>query len=51
MVRDLLLERSAVERGETPVRAAVGSDPAWDVCAANCCPNPRGARPALCGQD
>jgi ferrochelatase len=51
MVRDLLLERSAVERGEPVVRAAVGSEPAWDVCAARCCPNPRGQRPALCGQD
>src|SRR4051812_38896074 len=31
MVRDLLLERAAVERGEDPVRAAVGTiPPAWD---------------------
>jgi ferrochelatase len=51
MVRDLLLERSAAERGESPQRAAVGSDPAWDVCAAGCCPNPRGPKPALCGRD
>ncbi|MCW2712574.1 MAG: ferrochelatase [Marmoricola sp.] len=51
MVRDLLLERSAVERGESPRRAAEGSDPVWDVCPAGCCPNPRGYRPALCGQD
>ena len=51
MVRDLLLERSAVERGERVERAAVGSEAAWDVCAAGCCPNPRGPRPALCGQD
>jgi ferrochelatase len=52
MVRDLLLERAAVERGEDPPRAAVGSvPPAWDVCAAGCCPNPRGHRPALCGSD
>jgi ferrochelatase len=51
MVRDLLLERSAVERGESPERAAVGADAAWDVCAAGCCPNPRGPRPALCGLD
>jgi ferrochelatase len=51
MVRDLLLERSAVERGEDPVRAAVGSDPAWDLCPAGCCANPRGPRPALCGED
>jgi ferrochelatase len=52
MVRDLLLERAAVERGEDPVRAAVGSvPPAWDICAAGCCANPRGPRPALCGSD
>ncbi|WP_028644533.1 ferrochelatase [Nocardioides sp. URHA0020] len=47
-VRDLLLERAAVERGEEVVRAAVGSWPAcWDRCAAHCCPNPRAERPAL----
>ena len=52
MVRDLLLERAAVERGEDPARAAVGAvPPAWDVCAAGCCANPRGHRPALCGSD
>jgi ferrochelatase len=52
MVRDLLLERAAVERGEDPPRAAVGAvPPAWDVCAAGCCANPRGPRPALCGSD
>lgn len=52
MVRDLLLERAAAERGEDPERAAVGSLPAaWDVCQAGCCPNPRGPRPALCGAD
>ena len=51
IARDLLLERSAVERGERPERAAAGSDPAWDVCAAGCCPNLRGPRPALCGSD
>jgi ferrochelatase len=51
MVRDLLLERAASERGETPERAAVGSEATWDVCPARCCPNPRGSRPALCGQD
>ncbi len=51
MVRDLLLERSAVERGEPVERAAVGVEAAWDVCAAGCCPNPRGPQPALCGRD
>ena len=49
-VRDLLLERAAVERGEEVVRASVGSLPAcWDRCAPGCCPNPRGDRPALAG--
>ncbi len=51
MVRDLLLERGAVERGESPDRAAVGSEALWDTCPVGCCPNPRGSRPALCGQD
>ena len=52
MIRDLVLERAASERGESPVRPAVGSLPAGpDVCGAGCCPNPRGPRPALCGLD
>ena len=52
MIRDLVLERAAAERGESPVRPAVGSMPAGpDVCGAGCCPNPRGPRPALCGLD
>src|SRR3954447_19682027 len=51
MVRDLLVERAAVERGEAVVRASVGSyGPSWDRCAVGCCPNPRGERPALCGE-
>jgi ferrochelatase len=51
MVRDLLLERAARERGDQVDRAALGDLPAaWDVCAADCCPNPRGSRPALCEQ-
>jgi len=50
-VRDLLVERAATERGGSPERAAVGSEATWDVCPARCCPNPRGPRPALCGQD
>jgi ferrochelatase len=50
MVRDLLVERAAVERGERVERAAVGGDPAcWDLCAVGCCPNPQGERPALGG--
>jgi ferrochelatase len=52
MVRDLLLERAAVERGREARRAAVGAlPPSWDTCPARCCPNPRGPRPALCGED
>ena len=49
-VRDLLLERAAVERGEDVVRAAEGPlPPCWDRCPAGCCPNPRADRPALAG--
>ena len=52
MIRDLLLERAAVERGEEVVRASVAAlPPSWDVCPPGCCPNPRGPRPALCGRD
>jgi ferrochelatase len=50
MVRDLLVERASVERGERADRVAVGGDaPCWDLCPAGCCPNPRGDRPALGG--
>jgi ferrochelatase len=52
MVRELLIERAAAERGETVTRpglSALGPKP--DVCAAGCCPNPRGPKPALCGRD
>ncbi len=52
MVRELVLERAASERGEQPSRPAVGSMPAGpNLCGAGCCPNPRGPRPALCGVD
>jgi ferrochelatase len=52
MVRDLLVERAAVERGLDVRRKAVGARPAsWDVCPPGCCANARGPRPALCGQD
>lgn len=51
MVRDLLLERATVERGEAVVRASVGSlDALWDRCPVGCCANPKGERPALCGE-
>ncbi len=48
MVRDLLVERAAAERGDAVERVAMGElGPSWDRCPANCCPNPRGLRPAL----
>jgi ferrochelatase len=51
-VRELVLERAAVARGEQPVRRALGAlGPSHDVCPSGCCPNPRGPRPALCGAD
>ena len=51
-VRDLLVERAAVERGESPTRATVGAQaPSWDRCPAGCCANLRAPRPALCGRD
>jgi ferrochelatase len=50
-VRDLLLERAAVERGEEVARAAVGDiGPLWDRCPVGCCRNLREDRPALCGE-
>jgi ferrochelatase len=50
MVRELLVERAAVERGDRVDRVAVGGEPpCWDRCAVGCCPNPRGERPALGG--
>ena len=51
-IRELLIERAAVARGESPQRASIGPPgPAHDMCPAQCCPNLRGERPALCGQD
>lgn len=38
MIRDLVLERAATERGESPERPAVGRYPAnHDVCPVDCC--------------
>ena len=34
-------ERAAAERGESPDRAATGSEAVWDVCPAGCCRKPR----------
>ena len=48
MVRDLVLERSAVERGEAPPRATVGDIAANpDTCAIDCCLNLRSALPTV----
>ncbi|WP_372735305.1 ferrochelatase [Nocardioides sp.] len=52
MIRDLLVERASVERGESVQRVSLGSiGPMWDICPVGCCANPRGPRPALCGLD
>jgi ferrochelatase len=52
MVRDLLLERAAVERGvETPRATVGGQAPSWDLCPPGCCRNLGAPRPALCGRD
>ena len=50
-VRDLVLERAAVVRGDQRVRAALGAlGASHDLCPAGCCPNARDPhRPALCG--
>ncbi|MFI9274732.1 ferrochelatase [Kitasatospora sp. NPDC052896] len=46
-VRELVLERAAVERGESVRRCALGAlGASHDVCAVACCPNPRAPRPA-----
>ncbi|MBE7323133.1 ferrochelatase [Nocardioides sp. Y6] len=52
LVRDLLVERAAQERGRQPRRAALGDLPAGpDLCAVGCCANLRESRPAACGVD
>ncbi|MCX4746446.1 ferrochelatase [Kitasatospora sp. NBC_01287] len=46
-VRELLLERAATERGLAPRRCALGAlGASHDVCAVDCCPNPRAPRSA-----
>jgi ferrochelatase len=46
MLRDLVLERAAAERGEEPPRPCVGRlGPGWDNCRPDCCPPLR--RPAV----
>lgn len=53
MVADLLEESRAaadgIARVPSPTTGALG--PRVVPCAAGCCPNPRAARPALCGAD
>ncbi len=50
MVRDLLLERAAAERGEPVERRTCGGlGPAQDLCPSTCCPNPRAELPTLGG--
>jgi ferrochelatase len=45
MLRDLVVERAAAERGEQPLRPCAGRlGPGWDDCRPDCCPAPR--RPA-----
>lgn len=49
---DLVLERAAAERGDPVDRPVAGTlPPSPDACPVGCCPNPRQARPAACGQD
>ncbi len=52
VVRDLLTERAAVERGAEVARSAVGqTGPLWDLCPLGCCADPAATqRPALCGE-
>jgi ferrochelatase len=48
MVRDLLVERAATERGEVPERQALGSlGAAHDLCPLDCCLNPRSSLPTI----
>ncbi len=50
LVRELLVERAAAERGGEPERRSVGGlPPSWDRCATGCCPNAREDRPAVAG--
>ncbi len=48
MVRELVLERAAVERGERPERSTVGAQaPNPYACAVDCCVNPRAPLPTV----
>ena len=52
-IRELVLERAALVRGQPVVRRSLGElGPSHDICPVGCCPNLRdAARPALCGAD
>jgi protoporphyrin/coproporphyrin ferrochelatase len=48
MLRDLVIERAAAERGEAPLRPCAGRlGPGWDDCRPDCCPPLR--RPGAAG--
>ncbi|KAA1375922.1 ferrochelatase [Aeromicrobium fastidiosum] len=48
MVRELLVERAAVERGETTDRPSLGElPPSHDLCPIDCCLNPRSSLPVV----
>jgi ferrochelatase len=49
---DLVIERAAQLRGESPARPTAGDlGPSHAVCPVGCCRNLRGERPAACGAD
>jgi ferrochelatase len=48
MVRDLLVERAAAERGEPVIQQTVGElPPSHDLCPTDCCLNPRASLPTI----
>ncbi|HSI26490.1 MAG TPA: ferrochelatase [Aeromicrobium sp.] len=48
MIRELLIERAAVDRGENPARTTLGGlPPNPETCALDCCVNLRVALPAM----
>jgi protoporphyrin/coproporphyrin ferrochelatase len=52
MVRDLLVERAALARGDAATRAKTAGSPAsWAVCPAGCCPGRGADRPAVGGEE
>ena len=48
MVRDLVIERAAAERGEPVIQQTVGElPPSHDLCPIDCCLNPRASLPTI----